>query len=275
VRIQEDPQENESSEGRGPIIVGGCHRSGTSLVRRILDAHSQIHCGPEVKLFMELTHPRLQGDAPHLRFVSTARVLVDGDELWDVLLRSLCEMHERAAAQAGKSRWADKNPENVIHLGWWERALGTGWTFVHVVRNPLDVIASMQDADMPYALPPTLEERIARYNKWTDTGTRFCEAHPERSHRLVYERLAVSPEEEIGALMEAVGGAFETSQLAFNDQEHAEGLEDPKVKDTDRVHADSVGQWRDRLSPRDARRIRRETWEVYRQTSPDPSWLEG
>ena len=30
-----------------PIIVGGCFRSGTSLVRRLLNAHSRIFCGPD------------------------------------------------------------------------------------------------------------------------------------------------------------------------------------------------------------------------------------
>ena len=41
------------SRNTWPIIVGGCHRSGTSLVRRLLNAHSRIYCGPEVKFFRD------------------------------------------------------------------------------------------------------------------------------------------------------------------------------------------------------------------------------
>ncbi|MBI3997802.1 MAG: sulfotransferase [Armatimonadetes bacterium] len=43
-----------------PIIIGGCPRSGTSLVRRILNAHSRIYSGPEVKFFRDFS-----GDYPN------------------------------------------------------------------------------------------------------------------------------------------------------------------------------------------------------------------
>ncbi len=36
-----------SERSKWPIVVGGCLRSGTSLVRRLLDSHTRIHCGPE------------------------------------------------------------------------------------------------------------------------------------------------------------------------------------------------------------------------------------
>ncbi|MGV8838302.1 sulfotransferase, partial [Cellvibrio sp.] len=39
---------------RKPIIIGGFYRSGTSLVRRLLDSHSKIYCGPEVKFWPDL-----------------------------------------------------------------------------------------------------------------------------------------------------------------------------------------------------------------------------
>jgi Sulfotransferase family len=43
-----------------PIVVGGCYRSGTSLVRRLLDSHPRIHCGPEVKLFRDYAEAGLR-----------------------------------------------------------------------------------------------------------------------------------------------------------------------------------------------------------------------
>jgi hypothetical protein len=43
-----------------PITIGGFYRSGTSLLRRILDSHSRIHCGPEVKFTRDFF-----GDYPH------------------------------------------------------------------------------------------------------------------------------------------------------------------------------------------------------------------
>ena len=37
-----------------PIFVVGCHRSGTTLFRLILDSHPHISCGPETRFLADL-----------------------------------------------------------------------------------------------------------------------------------------------------------------------------------------------------------------------------
>ena len=34
-----------------PIIIGGCGSSGTTLIRKMLNAHRNIACGPEMSIF--------------------------------------------------------------------------------------------------------------------------------------------------------------------------------------------------------------------------------
>ena len=34
-----------------PIVLGGCGRSGTTLLRMMLDSHRRICCGPESSVF--------------------------------------------------------------------------------------------------------------------------------------------------------------------------------------------------------------------------------
>jgi len=68
-----------------PIIIGGCHRSGTSLIRRILDSHSRIHCGPEVKFFRAFYEDCFDDPLRHLRFISSVRVLLPEDDLLEIL----------------------------------------------------------------------------------------------------------------------------------------------------------------------------------------------
>ena len=151
-----------------PIIIGGCHRSGTSLLRRILNAHSQIYCGPEVKFFRDFYGDYASDPLRHLRFASTARSMLVEQDLLEVLGHAFISLHERAAANAGKRRWADKNPENVLYLSEWDYLLGSHWVLIHMVRNPLDTMASLKENEFRLSVPADLGGRVELYRQaWT------------------------------------------------------------------------------------------------------------
>lgn len=259
--------------GEWPIIVGGCHRSGTSLVRRILNAHSQIHCAPEVKFFRDF-----YGDFPndplgHGRFTTTARVLLPEAELLTVLGRAFVELHERAAVRAGKGRWADKCPENVLYLDAWARLLGDRWLFLHVVRNPLDTLASVQETPMPLVIPRDLTGRLEHYLRYTQAGLAFGRAHPSRYRLLVYDQLVSAPEPTIDSMMRWADAPFERRQLAFNSVAQGTGLEDPEIAKTSRVHAESLGRWVSILSREDAHAIWARASAVWAEIDPGGRWV--
>jgi hypothetical protein len=247
-----------------PIVVGGCHRSGTSLIRRILDTHSRIHCGPEVTFFRDFYGDYFDDRLSHLRFATTARHLVAEIDLLEVLGRAFVELHERAAARAGKPRWADKAPENVLYLAEWERLLGQRWLFVHVVRNPLDTLASMKEVGFPLTLPADLPGRVTLYRRYIEAAWRFATEYPTRCYPLVYEGLAQDPAGSIAELMAWLGEAFEPGQLRFNDVPHAVGLEDPKIATTRAVHRESVNRWRSVLTDDEAEYVRSHTLDLWR-----------
>jgi hypothetical protein len=227
-----------------PIIVGGCHRSGTSLVRRILNAHSSIYCGPEIKFFKDWHGDYINDPIRHGRFIQSARSILPEEELFALLGKAFVELHVRAAQINNKRRWADKNPENVLYLHQWDQLLGNEWYFVQIVRNPLDTLASMAEANFRYAIPSGLEAQIDFYRRYSQSGTDYYEAHPERSYRIIYERLVQFPEEEIGRFMQWLGEKAEPQQLNFNSIAHQTGLEDPKIQKTQKIHSDQVGRWK-------------------------------
>jgi Sulfotransferase family len=257
-----------------PIVVGGCYRSGTSLVRRILDSHPRIHCGPEVKLFRDFHADYLEVEDPisHLRFLTTARSLLPEDDLLEILGGALVAMHERAARGAGKPRWADKVPENVVFLEEWERILGERWLFLHVVRNPLDTLASIEEQGFPRSIPAGLDERVELYLEYARGGLRFAERNPQRYVRVLYEDLVTDPEATVRALMEKLGDSFVPGQLAIDAASHQPGLEDPKAVRASRIHRDSVGRWRELLSPEQAARIVAATARTWSRLDPDGRW---
>lgn len=259
--------------GTWPVVLGGCHRSGTSVLRRSLDAHSRIHCGPEVKFFRDFYGDYFTDDLAPYRFLHTARSLVPEDELLEVVGQAFVALHERAAHLAGKQRWADKAPENVLYTEQWQRLLGEEWLFVHVVRNPLDTLASMEDAGMPRTFPAGLEERLAFYRRYTEAGLSYGIRAPERYFRVVYEELVASPAAVLGRLMTWLGESLEPAQLAFNSVEHQTGLEDPSVAGTTQIHAASVNRWRSRLTPPTAAAAWAATEDLWARIDPDgPHW---
>jgi Sulfotransferase family len=247
-----------------PIVVGGCHRSGTSVVRRMLDAHPNIHCGPEVTFFRDFYGAYADDPLGHLRFTQSARSLLPEEDLLDVLGRAFVTLHERAAELAGKRRWADKSPDNVLYTGAWDRLLGDRWLLVHVVRHPLDTLASMSEIGFPLTIPGDLAGRIDFYRRYTEAGLAFGELHPTRYRRVVYERLVSSPAAELSALMEWLGEELDPRQLEFNAVPHERGLEDPKIHDTTGLHTESVDRWQAELPAADAEtawQATRDLWE--------------
>lgn len=258
-----------------PIIVGGCYRSGTSLVRRLLDSHPRIHCGPEVKLFRDFHADYIDVEDPiaHLRFMVTARSLLPEPDLLEVLGKALVEMHERAALLAGKARWADKVPENVVFLEEWQRLLGEDWVFLHVVRNPLDTLASIEESGFPRSVPAGLSERIDLYVAYAQAGLYFAERNPDRYVRVLYEELVGDPERAVRGLMDALGESFDARQLEVNSMNHAVGLEDPKAAHASSIHRESLGRWRGVFAKEEIDLIVQRTRDVWSRLAP--SGMQG
>ena len=240
-----------------PIIVGGFYRSGTSLIRRLLDSHSRIHCGPEVKFFKDFYGDYLQDDLHHVRLFRTLSTLgLAEEEMLFIFGRAFVESHELAARKAGKIRWADKNPENVLYLKQWTQLLPGGFIFLHIVRNPLDVLASLNEIGFHKAVPASFVDKVHLLKKFLAEGRIYTEQHPETSLTLCYEDIVRAPETTLEFLFSWLGETFEPEVLErFFLPERGDGIEDPKVKMTQHVHDRSIGRWRQDLTPEEIKAI--------------------
>src|SRR4029453_17976698 len=92
--------------------IVGCQRSGTSLLRRILDSHSRIACPPESQFILPLVEI-LQGKGASIetKYLSGLASMGYGrSEVEASLARFISGFFERYAASQGKVRWADKSP---------------------------------------------------------------------------------------------------------------------------------------------------------------------
>lgn len=239
----------------------------------MLNAHPRIHCGPEVPFFRDFYADYRDDPLRHLRLTQAARSLLPEDDLLLVLGRAFVTVHEQAAERAGKARWADKAPENVLYTAQWDRLLGDRWLFIHVVRNPLDTLASMEEARFPLTLPQKLEDRIMFYRRYTEAGLRFGDEQPARYRLVIYDALCRSPVTVLGELMEWAGEGVDPRQFTFNVVPHYTGLEDSKVGETTSVHTASLGRWPAAFSASTAEAAWTATKDLWSQIDPEEQYV--
>lgn len=233
-----------------PIIIGGFYRSGTSLLRRLLDCHHNIYCGPEVKFFRDFYGNYLKDDLAHLRLFSTIRTMgLDEGALLKIFGKAFIECHELAARRSGKTRWADKNPENVLYLEQWYTLLDGNFIFINIIRNPLDTLASLNEAGFKKTIPEDFNQKTALYKEYLEKTYAFIEKHTDISFTLRYEDLVTNPQETLSALLSYLGESYDEVMLReFFSHHRKAGIEDPKVAKTRSIHTNSIGRWKKDLS---------------------------
>jgi len=228
------------------------------LLRRLLNGHPAIFCPPEIKFYKDLLGQFPSDPLAHGRLGSSIRALGLPTEIWlDEFGGALCRCYEIAARIAGKRRWADKNPENALNVGHWDRLLGGRMAFILVVRNPLDVIASMAEIGMNKVIPLDLAGRAAHVRDYTASGLSFLDAHPARSLMVRYERLVTDSRAALNELMSFLGEEYDEAMIGnLHADLHGGGLEDPKISSHSGISTGSISRWRRDLSPEQVLAVR-------------------
>ncbi len=250
-----------------PVIIGGFYRSGTSLLRRLFDAHSQIHCSPEIKFFNDFYGRYLHDDLNHIRFFTTLRSIgLDEGTLLEIFGKAYIKSHEEAARKFGKRIWADKNPENVLFLEQWQSLLQGQFVFIHVIRHPLDVMASLLEVRFEKTIQTDFKDKVLLYKHFVECGLEFSARYPEQSHEVRYESLISDPESTLKILLDSLGLEYEPVMVTgFNSPQRQEGIEDPKIYSTKTIHTRSIGRWKKDLAPRHIRVVRSLLSELARK----------
>ena len=182
------------------IIVLGMPRSGTTLLRRLLDAHPRICCPGETFL-LRASAKFVQGEriASGIDYGVLGGLRALGLAEEDVLsaLRQLCfGLLDQLAEQDGKPRWASKTAVDSFYLKEIERIYGDHACFIVVIRQGLDVVCSLQEfAQELQAYISELHAYVSRYPRpleafahaWSDV-TRDLLAFVERNPNAILVR---------------------------------------------------------------------------------------
>ena len=125
------------------IFIGGSGRSGTTLLRVILDSHPRIFCGPELKVtpLIAKMHLDLQANAQALQAYQLSQ-----QDIQSLCQQFLLLITQRALQNSNKERLAEKTPTNArffqqIHYLFPQSPL------IQVIRDGRDVVCSLLKMD--------------------------------------------------------------------------------------------------------------------------------
>jgi GT2 family glycosyltransferase/glycosyltransferase involved in cell wall biosynthesis len=197
-----------SSTANTAVCIAGAHRSGTSMLTRLLHACG-LYLGPESAL-MPPQADNPEGFWEHLGFVAVNDELLNAlGGAWDLPPKvdedfsdpglDPLRMKARLLIEGfdSASVWGWKDPRNSLALPFWEELL-PGLKTLIIVRNPLEVAHSMRERNgTSYSLGLRL---------WEIYNRRLIDAASQRD-RLVtnYDLFFENPEAELGRIVEFVG----------------------------------------------------------------------
>ncbi|MGL5853436.1 MAG: sulfotransferase family protein [Phycicoccus sp.] len=230
-----------------PIFIVGCQRSGTTMLRLMLDSHPRISCGPETR-FLEGFEPILTDDWKRLSQYGFS------EEEWVRRIRGFFEgVQADYARSRGKQRWADKTPRYALNLPLVLRIFPDA-QIVHVIRDPRDVAVSHRKRFGYWSCVKS----TVKWPRYVGTARAAARELPADTYREVrYEQLVADPGPTLRDLLDWLGEPWDPAVLEFDKaghdvpaRYHAQLAARQASAGTDRaVYASRVGSHRRELDP--------------------------
>ena len=251
-----------------PVIVLGVRRSGTTLLRVMLDRHSRLAV-PDESYFIPQLAERHGTPVHPGRFLDDLRRLPTLSE-WGLSAsavrprlregmavgEAIAAVYEAYAALRGKPRWGDKTPMYMQYLGLLRRLFSTA-RFVHLIRDGRDAATSF--LGMPegvvtrtWAHPRSAADFACQWRTEVEHARRLGErVGAGRYLEVRYEALVADPEETLDRVCAFVGLEPEAGMLGYehdvdvSSKPHQESLRRPPTP--------GLRDWRAQMAPEEVR----------------------
>jgi len=200
------------SQSEAPIFIVGMPRSSTSLVEKILAAHTEVSAAGEIgKVGVLARGLAIQNEKPktYLEAIKS----IDGHTVSHITKAYLSALEPFSI---GASRITDKSIDQYRYLGF-VHGLFPNARIIYCQRHPLDVVVSIFLQRFEYHHPFAYDlQKIARQYEAHLQYMRHWQAQGVPFYIADYARLLAEPEEAIRELLEYVELPFEDDCLSFH-----------------------------------------------------------
>jgi hypothetical protein len=212
-----------------PVVVGS-PRSGTTLLRLMLDSHPELAIPPETG-FLALA-PRLRGSGDRLRekFFYAVTTYGEPSPAWpdfeipeEVFWKALLEItpftapagfrafYRLYAERFGKARWGDKTPLYCMQMDTIRRVLPEA-RFVHLIRDGRDAALSLRR--MWFSPGHDIETQAAYWRSCVRAARRSGAGRPDYLE-VRYEDLVLHTRAELERICAFVGLPYDEAMASY------------------------------------------------------------
>ena len=254
-----------ATPGGPPLLILGVRRSGTTLLRVMLDRHSELAVPDESYFVPQLADRYLRRVDPDT-FVDDLRRLNTLAE-WDVPLNkvrarlspampigaAIATVYAVYAEEQGKRRWGDKTPMYMQNLRLLEKLFPDA-LFVHLIRDGRD--AALSFLELPTGLvtetwmhPRTPAEFACQWRTEVAAARRLGQRIGSRYLEVRYEELVGDVEGVLRRICDFAWLGYEPAMADYagnvdvSAKPHQQRLREPPTK--------GVRDWRKQMSPAD------------------------
>ena len=249
-----------------PVIVLGVGRSGTTLLRVMLDRSSEIAIPYESFFVTPLAHrhgrrPKLDNFLDDLgRFYQLYEWGIAPEDVRSRLHvgmttgEAIAAVFEVYAEHEGKPRWGDKTPLYMEHLPLLERLFPDA-LWVHLVRDGRDAALSFLElpegfSGKTWAQPRTAAQFAARWRTEIRAARRLGAHVGGRYLELRYEDFVAEPERWLQRVCEHASLPWEPRMLEHTDTPDVSAM--PAHRNIAQPPTPGLRDWRNQMSREDA-----------------------
>jgi hypothetical protein len=271
-----------ATPGGPPLLILGVRRSGTTLLRVMLDRHSQLAVPDETYFVPQLADRHLLRVEPD-RFLDDVRRVVD----WDIPLdkvrsrlrpgmpigAAIGTVYAVYAEERGKPRWGDKTPMYMQNLRLLERLFPDA-LFVHLIRDGRDAATSF--LAMPRGIvtetwmhPRTPADFACQWRTEVAAARRLGGRVGPRYLEVRYEDLVADAESALRRVCEFAELEYEpgltdyAGNVDVSAKPHQQSLKQPPTK--------GLRDWRAQMSPTDVAAFEHVAGDLLRELGYETS----